>query len=70
MPSPASEPVSTLPPQRAAVAHAWLASAVFRELEAEADRLNMHPDQLAAIIVDTVVCNGFTDAIMRAASTR
>lgn len=38
------------------VAHAWLSAEVYRMLEIEAGIRRLHPDQLAAKILDRVLC--------------
>jgi hypothetical protein len=60
--SEATEPAA--PPRRAYVAHAWLTAPVFTVLEREAARRRLHPDQLAAAIVDVVIVGGYVDALL------
>lgn len=51
-------------PRRAHVAHAWLTAIPYAELQAEADRLRLHPDALAAKILEKVVCCGLIEELL------
>lgn len=51
-------------PRRTHVAHAWLMAFPFAELQAEADRRRLHPDALAAKILEKVLCCGLVDDLL------
>lgn len=51
-------------PRRTHVAHAWLTAFPYAELQAEADRRLIHPDRLAASILEKVLCRGLVDEIV------
>ena len=51
-------------PRRTHVAHAWLTAFPFAELQAEADRRRLHPDALAAKILEKVLCRGLVDELL------
>lgn len=60
----ATSPAPNLSPRRNSVAHAWLRSPVYQQLVIAADRRGEHPDHLAAAIINAVLLNGYTDAIL------
>jgi hypothetical protein len=62
MPAQPAEPTPT--PRRTAVAHAWLTSPEYQQLQFQADRRGEHPDQLAAMILKSVLLNGYVDAVL------
>lgn len=49
---------------RNCVAHAWLTSPVHKMLELEAAGRGKHPDRLAAEILNSVLLNGYVDAVL------
>lgn len=51
-------------PRRTHVAHAWMTAFPFAELQAEADRRRLHPDALAARILEKVLCRGMVDELL------
>jgi len=51
-------------PRRTHVAHAWLTAFPYAELQAEADRRRVHPDALAARILEKVLCRGVVDELL------
>lgn len=51
-------------PRRTHVAHAWMTAFPYAELQAEADRRLIHPDRLAASILEKVLCRGLVDEIV------
>jgi hypothetical protein len=53
-----------LSPRRNSVAHAWLTSPVYQRLLIEAERRGEHPDHLAAAIINGVLLNGYTCAVL------
>jgi hypothetical protein len=52
------------PPRAAEVAHAWLRSPIYRELQSEACRRGIHVDVLTAQIVAGAVVLGMVDDII------
>jgi hypothetical protein len=50
---------------RNCVAHAWLTSPVHKMLELEAAGRGKHPDRLAAEILNSVLLNGYVDAVLQ-----
>ena len=54
----------TVSPRRTHVAHAWLTAFPYAELQAEADRRRIHPDALAARILERVLCTGILDELL------
>ena len=63
-----AQPVAASPalsPPRTSVAHAWLTSPVHRMLELEAAGRGKHPDRLAAEILNSVLLNGYVDAVLQ-----
>lgn len=59
-------PAPVLPPRRCRVAHAWLTDPMYADLEAEANRRRLHPDELLARIAESVLENGWIDAVLKA----
>ncbi len=60
-----SDPKPFVPtPRRAHVVHAWLAKPALTELNSEAIRRRVHPDALAAAIVDRVIGAGLVDQLL------
>jgi hypothetical protein len=51
-------------PRRTHVAHAWLTAFPYAELQAEADRRRLHPDALAARIIEKVLYSGIVDDLL------
>lgn len=51
-------------PRRAHVTHAWMTDFVYAELEAEARRRLLHPDALAARILEKVLLIGLADDLL------
>lgn len=51
-------------PKAASVAHAWLTSAVYLELQSEAQRRRVHPDVLTAQILERVITSALVDRIL------
>jgi hypothetical protein len=50
--------------RRADVAHAWLTAPVYLELCSEALRLNLHPDELTARLIEAAIVGGLVDAVL------
>jgi transposase len=50
-------------PRATHVAHAWLTAFPYAELVAEADRRRLHPDMLAARILEKVLYRGMVDEL-------
>jgi hypothetical protein len=59
-----SERPVILTPRRTHVAHAWLTAFPYAELQAEADRRRLHPDALAARILEKVLFGGLVDDLL------
>ena len=51
-------------PRRTHVVHAWLTAFPYAELQAGADRRRLHPDALAAKIVERVLLTGIVDELL------
>jgi hypothetical protein len=51
-------------PRRTHVAHCWITAFPYAELQAEADRRRLHPDALAARILEKVLCRGMVDELI------
>jgi len=51
-------------PRRTHVAHAWMTAFPYEELQAEADRRRLHPDALAAKIIEKVLFAGLVDELL------
>jgi hypothetical protein len=60
-----SERAPRLSAPRNAVTHAWLTSPVHKMLELEAAGRGKHPDRLAAEIINSVLLNGYVDAVLQ-----
>lgn len=52
------------PPRATDVAHAWLRSPIYRELESESQRQRLHPDQLTAQIITAAIVLGLVDELL------
>lgn len=62
-----TQPVTATPdltPRATDVAHGWLRSPVYAELEAEADRRGLHPDALTAKLLTAVLTRGLVGVIL------
>jgi len=57
-----------LSPRWCAVTHAWLSTPTHTQLTLEASRYELHPDQLTALIVSTVVMGGMVDEVLAIAA--
>jgi len=57
-------PSKLFTPRRTDVAHAWLTSPVYTELASEAQRKRVHPDKLAAMLLEAVILGGLVDAVL------
>lgn len=64
----AATPKLTAP--RCSVVHAWLKNDVLARLQAAADRRRIHPDQLVASLVETVLDHPNPDAVIDALLVR
>lgn len=53
----AAAPAPVLTPRRCAVAHAWLSAEQYAELEIEAARVGMHPDEATAFVLSSLIAN-------------
>jgi hypothetical protein len=62
--APEAAPSKILTPRRTDVAHAWLTSPVYIELVSEAQRQRVHPDRLAAMLIEACVLGGLVDAVL------
>lgn len=60
-----AKPAPVLTPRRCRVAHAWLTEAMHADLAAEANRRRLHPDELLARIIESVLENGWIDAVLK-----
>lgn len=61
--APSGRPIIATP-RRTHVAHAWLTAFPYAELQAEADRRRLHPDALAARIIEKVLYSGIIDDLL------
>jgi hypothetical protein len=50
--------------ERCRVAHAWLNAECYELLELEAERLGLHPDQLAARILGVTLLRSLVDGVL------
>lgn len=57
-------PVIEPTPRRCYVVHAWLTKPAFVELNGHAVRRRLHPDALAATILDRVIAGGLVDTLL------
>lgn len=64
MEAAASRDPHPYPPRAADVAHAWLQSPIYRELESEAVRHRLHPDALTAQIITAAIVLGVVDDLL------
>jgi hypothetical protein len=64
MDAAAAEVPAFVTPRRTHVAHAWLQAVPYAELQAEADRRRLHPDALAARIIEKVLFGGLVDELL------
>lgn len=60
----------TLSAPRCRVVHAWVTDDVLARLQAAADRRRIHPDQLVASLVETVIGQPNSDAVIEAILAR
>lgn len=61
--SSTEKPVNTTP-RAAAVAHAWLTSSAYQRLLEEAQRRRIHPDALAAQLLERVITEDWWATIL------
>jgi hypothetical protein len=59
-----SEPPVAKTPRRTHVLHAWLTAVDYAVLHAEADLRRLHPDALAAMILERVIHRGVIDELV------